>query len=72
MFGIPLSKGENSEEIIQSIKFDLIQKKHRLFKAWLLENKISPRESQQYMVSYNKKYYNDFVKADSIIHSMDF
>lgn len=69
---IQLSKGENSLEIIQSIKFDLIQKKHRLFKAWLLENKISPRESQQYMVSYNKKYYNDFVKADSIIHSMDF
>lgn len=68
---IQLTKGENSAEIAQSIKFDLIQKNYHLFESWLLENKISKSESQQYLVSYNKKYYYDFLKADSIIHSMD-
>jgi len=60
-------KEKTSEKEMREYRINCILKKHKDFEAYLNKNNLSEKETFLLKEAYNKAYYNDYKKADSII-----
>ena len=60
-------KEKTSEKEMREFRINCILKKYKEFQSYLNKNELSEKETFLLKEAYNKAYYNDYKKADSLI-----